>query len=484
MSKGGGAAPTPNSKIGESALRQAELGEEWLKFSKDQFAISQERQTEIDALTKSVAEQQLKLAQDQSAYTKTQTDRQLAIAEEQLGLGRQVAEKQLASADWQDQIARDDRARYEEKFRPVEDQYIEEASTYGSPERQAEAAAQAMADVQTASAGARSSAQREAASLGINPLSGRWSGIDRAGELGTALATAGAANNARTMVRDKGLALKADLANLGRGVSSQALQTAAGATGTQNSALTASNTGAGLAIGAGNTAIGNTGTAATGEANALGSNVNNALNANSAFQASTGIIGQGFAGAANGYGNAASTLSGLYNSELGIWQQNEQNASNNLNGFMGAVGTGAGLLLSDEEVKTDKQPIPEGEALEAVEAMPVEKWRYKDGVADEGEHVGTYAQDFQEQTGEGDGKTIPVGDAIGITMKAVQDLSGRVEEIASAVGLGARPGRRSAKAPARPPVPPPAADRAAPPPSPPMLPASDAAPGLGQRRAA
>jgi hypothetical protein len=454
MSKGPGAAPTPSSAIGDAANRQIALGEEWLQFSKDQFAISKDRQAEIDALTKSVAEKTLKLAEDNSAYTRAQTDKSLAIAEEQLGLGRQVAQKQLDSADWQDGIARADRERYESVYRPVEDQFIEEASTYGSPERQAEAAAAAMADVRTAGAASRSAAQREAASLGINPNSGRWGGISRAGDLGESLATAGAANAARTAVRDKGLSLKADIANLGRGVSAQALNTAAGATNTQNSALNASNAGAGMAIGAGNNAISNMGAAAGGEAAALGTGLTGALNANNAFLGSTGIVGQGFAGATSGNASGANTLNNLFNSQYGIYADAQNRSDANLNGFMGALGTGAGLLLSSEEVKEDKAEIPEGEALEAVKELPVESWRYKEGYGDDGaaEHIGTYAEDFQAETGQGDGKTIPVGDAIGLTMKAVKDLAVKVDSIESAVGLGAS-GRRRAPAGRTPPPP-------------------------------
>lgn len=487
MGGGGGKAPKPDNKIADSAVRQAQLGEEWLKFSKEQFAISQDRQSEIDTLTKSIATQQLKLAKDQSAYTRKRSDRQLALAEEQLGINRSIADRQLETAEWQDGIARADRERYEEVYRPVEDQFIEEASTYGSQERQDEAAAGAMADVRTAAAASRAGAMREAASLGINPNSGRWAGIDRAGELGTSLATAGAANNARRGVRDKGLSLKADIANLGRGVSSQALQTAQAATGTQNSALNASNAGAQIGIAGNNTAIGNRGAAAAGESNALATGLSGAFNANSQFLGSTGIVGAGYSGAATGYGNQANTLSGLYNTEMAQWQNQQNNASNNFNGVMGAIGTGAGLLLSSEEVKEDKEPIPDGSALEAVNNMPVESWRYKDGIADEGEHVGTYAEDFAAATGKGDGQTIPVGDAIGITMKAVQDLSQQVDEIAKAVGLGAAKSRRPAKAVARPVPPPPDEARATAAPTPPRkrkLPPMDAASGLGIRRAA
>lgn len=63
--------------------------------------------------------------------------------------------------------------------------------------------------------------------------------------------------------------------------------------------------------------------------------------------------------------------------------------------------------------------------------MPVEKWRYKEGTGmDDAEHVGPYAEDFKEATGLGDGKTINVVDAIGITMGAIQELSRKVDNLA------------------------------------------------------
>ncbi|RUQ78323.1 tail fiber domain-containing protein, partial [Brucella abortus] len=56
MGKSSQSAPDPDPNIGKAALKQAETGEEWLAFAKDAFAISQERQKELDALTKRVTE--------------------------------------------------------------------------------------------------------------------------------------------------------------------------------------------------------------------------------------------------------------------------------------------------------------------------------------------------------------------------------------------------------------------------------------------
>jgi hypothetical protein len=139
----------------------------------------------------------------------------------------------------------------------------------------------------------------------------------------------------------------------------------------------------------------------------------------------------------------------MYNTQKGVEQQDKQDKSNNFNGVMSAIGTGLGLFLSDEDAKENKEPIPEGDALEAVNSMPVEEWDYKEGQGDGGHHVGPYAQDFARATGKGDGHAIKAQDAIGLTMKAVQDLSVKVDKLSRAVGLGA-PAQRKKPAGAQP----------------------------------
>jgi hypothetical protein len=101
----------------------------------------------------------------------------------------------------------------------------------------------------------------------------------------------------------------------------------------------------------------------------------------------------------------------------------------------------APLVLSDEKQKEDFAEVPEGEALEAIEDMPIGEWSYKEdsAAADGGErHIGAMAQDVEAQTGIGNGETIPIVDAIGISMKAIQDLASKVDEIGRVVGIGAR----------------------------------------------
>lgn len=365
MGKGSSSAPAPDPQIGAAALKQAETGEAWLGFARDAFAISQDRQKELDDLTSKVTQQQLGLATDQAKWS------------------------------------RQDRERSNTVFQPIENDFIKEATNYATEDRQNEAAAEARADVQTAAANNRAATERANASMGITPGSGRFAGVQAAADLGVTLAEAGAANTSRQAVRDKGLALKADVVNLGKGLPAQAAAAAGGS------------------VAASGTALGG------------------AQGTNSQALAASTIMNAGYGGAMQGYAGQASTLNQEYGLRLDSWKTQQQMKAQNANGIGGFLGGIAGLIYkSDENAKEDKEPIEDGTALEAVREMPVEAWSYKEGVADEGRHVGTYAQDFTEQTGLGDAKNIAAQDAIGITMKAVQDLDKKLDAAINAIGLG------------------------------------------------
>lgn len=349
-------APSPDPRIGEAALRQAELGEQWLGFAEEQFAIGNERQKKLDAITGEVGAEQLEMMR--------------------------------RANDW----SVSDRQRYEEQFRPIEDRIIQDAQTYDSQQRQEAAAAEAKADVVSNAQQARGQTQRQMASMGLDPRSGRFQGIDRASEMQTGLASAGAQNNARNRVRSEGRALRADAANMGRGLPSQAAS------------------GAGLGLSAGGAAVG----------------TNQAANQN--FYANQGIMGQGYGAAMQGQSGMASGLNQQYQNEMQAW-----NAQNQAEGAMwqgiGQLGMSAATLamMSSKDAKKNKKPVKKGKALAAVKGLDVESWDYKPGMGDGGSHIGPYAEDFKRETGKGDGKTINVVDALGVTMKAVQDLDDKIE---------------------------------------------------------
>jgi hypothetical protein len=381
MAKGGGDAPSPDPQIGAAALKQATTGEQWLSFARDAFKVSTDRQKGLDALTKRVTEQQL-------------------------GIG----DMSLANA-------KKDRARYESKGWGAQDAFAKDALSYSSPERQAQAAAEARTGVQTEAAAARAQAQRESAALGVKPGSGRYKGIERAGELATATATAGAGNAARTAMRDKGLALKADVANMYAGLPAQAAQ------------------GVSQALGAGSSAVG------MNQANQQISNSNSA------------IMGQGFGGAMQGYAGQASTLLNQYGLQLDAWGKEQELKSANAQGLWSAIGTigGAAIGLSDRKAKKNIKKVKTGDGLKAVKKMPVSTYRYKDNRpgADGGakQHIGTMADRYAKATGQKDTGTIDLQDAIGITMKAVQDLDHKVSKMDKALGGKKGPAKVKAKKP-------------------------------------
>jgi hypothetical protein len=267
-------------------------------------------------------------------------------------------------------------------FQPLQDELISTASTWDSKERQDKMASEARADVINNAAAQAGQRGRAMASMGVSPASGRYAGVERSADTATALATAGAENNARNTIRKEAVALKGDAVNMGNGLPSSAASSL------------------GLGVNAGSTAVGTT---------AAG---------NAGYTQSLGVLKDGYGTAMSGYGQQASILNGLYSNQLSAWQAKQQSAG----GMFNALGSvaGAAIMASSKDYKMDKAPAKD--VLGAVREMPVESWTYKPGIADEGRHIGPYAEDFQAATGKGDGKTIPIVDAIGISLGAIQEL--------------------------------------------------------------
>ena len=91
-----------------------------------------------------------------------------------------------------------------------------------------------------------------------------------------------------------------------------------------------------------------------------------------------------------------------------------------------AATVAAAYFMSSKDYKTDKTPV---NTLDKLVSMPVERWKYKDGISDGGEHIGPYAEDFKERFGVGDGKTINMLDMMGVLMRSVQELAQEVRSL-------------------------------------------------------
>lgn len=303
---GKSSAPAPDPRIGEAAMLSAQTGQDYLALMREQAGISNKWATE-------------------------------------------------------------DRARYKDVFEPLQDQYIEDAQNWDSPERAAAAAAAAGATVQNQMAAQAGATKRAQMAMGVNPASGRSIETTARADTATALATAGARNGARTAVRQEGAAMRGNAINMGSG----------------------------LAV------------------NPLGS-----------LQTSNQAYGAGFNGAMSGYGQQGQLLNTQYQQQLQSWQADQQAGSS----LWGGVGSLVGAFWSDENLKENKR-APKKSPRRSIDSMRIEEWDYKDGVADGGSHIGTYAQDFQKATGKGDGRSIDVQDAIGVTMGAVKELSADMRRI-------------------------------------------------------
>jgi hypothetical protein len=132
----------------------------------------------------------------------------------------------------------------------------------------------------------------------------------------------------------------------------------------------------------------------------------------------------------------------MYQGAQSAYNAEQQRKGQESMGIGQLVGTAAGLALafSSKDAKTAKTPLAQGEALSKIKAVPVEKWRYKPGIEDDGarEHVGPYAEDMNRSFGENmapGGKAINVADEAGLALAGIKELASKVERIEQKIGL-------------------------------------------------
>lgn len=357
------------------------------------------------------AQQQTQLGHDWLDFAKQQTDvanqRQVGID----ALTGKVTQAQLAAQDQANAWAAEDRARYKSIFVPLQDKFIEKANNWDSAANQAKVAAEAKADVMNNAAGANAANARQAAARGINPASGSWAGIDRAQATQTALGAAGAENNARSTLRTQAIGLQGDALNIGNGLPSQALDATK-----------------------------------TGVATGSSANSNN-LAAQQSWLNNQSIMTDAYKGAGSLAYNAGNMWGSVYDSRVGLLNNQDQMAMAGPNAILGGLGSLAGMgigayMRSDEDAKEDKREVKG--VLEALKRMPISSWRYKpeEGLGED-QHIGAMAQDMKRELGVGNGKEIAVVDAIGVTMGAVKELAEKVEALKGGNKTAASPKAKS-----------------------------------------
>lgn len=261
------------------------------------------------------------------AATEKQADLSYQIAQDQLDWAKEqyasdketidkVVESTLRTQDFTQASAEEDRARYEEVFQPLEDQFVQQVQEYASPARTAFEVGRAQADVAQQFDQAREASQQQLESYGLNPADTRYQAMDVGTRTQQAAASAAAGTQAATNVENTQLGLLGEAINIGHGYPGQVSQSyatslgagqgAAGATNAATQTASGAMTNPVQYIGAGNQGYGVSGQTQT-------SLYNSQVNAYNASLA-----------ASSGWGSALGSLAGL--AGLGIMQLDEGGA--------------------------------------------------------------------------------------------------------------------------------------------------------------
>jgi len=267
----GGSAPAPDPAVGQAAKAQADLAKESFDFYKTTY--------QNDLLP--IMRRDLDLRQDLQTRGLGLMDRQQKIADEQWDL-------------------------YKGTYQPVEQKAAQEAMDYDSDANVNRRMGIAAADVNQQFSNAQQQNARSLARYGVNPNSSVFARENAKLMTNQALASAGAQTGAAFDTLDKGIALRAGVADRGRGV-----------TGTVGNFLNSSS--------------------------ATGTNVGNTSSQGlSTFQQGTNTMGQGFNTAMQGYNNQAGILNQDFQNRLSSYNANQSG----FNALLGAAGSIGGMMFA------------------------------------------------------------------------------------------------------------------------------------------
>lgn len=136
--------------------------------------------------------------------------------------------------------------------------------------------------------------------------------------------------------------------------------------------------------------------------------------------------------------NTAAALGSLQNLRLGSAKTTTsiRDPLGDIGKLISGAGSIAGIFSSREfKEAPDKHPrdsrhVDHEQMLEAVERLPVERWRYKPGLGlDDDEHVGPYAEDVHDTFRVGENRMIHPADANGIALSAIKGLAKKVRAL-------------------------------------------------------
>lgn len=299
-----------------------------------------------------------------------------------------IAKKQADIADQTAAQGADYFNYMKDTFRPVEQSLASDVMDFSSPAEAERRARLAVSDIERQAGIQQDAYMRAMRQMGVDPTSLKYNKLRQQMGLETAAARAGAATGAREQADQLAYAKKLDIAGLGRGLPGASVAAYGASTNAGNAAATNQQTpGAQLLTGMG---------------------------------AGASTIGSGQNMLINGLGS-------ILDAQTAVYRADSAN-DGGLGGIGSLIGTAAGNYFSTKKAKTKKKSIDAEKMSKDVEKMPVDEWQYKKGVADEGTHVGPYAEDMKK-LGASDGTTVDVVSAIGVNLAATKGVAKRLSKI-------------------------------------------------------
>ena len=134
-----------------------------------------------------------------------------------------IADQQMAAQNQQMKQAQDYYTYQQNTFRPLEKSIVADAQNFNTAAYRDQLASRAAADSGLAFSNTRAQNQRQMASMGVNPNSGRFAGIQNSAGIAQAATTANAMTNTRLQAEQMGHARQMDAAGLGRNLASASL---------------------------------------------------------------------------------------------------------------------------------------------------------------------------------------------------------------------------------------------------------------------
>ena len=235
------------------------------------------------------------LGREQLAFAREQYDRSAPIMES-------IANQQMAAQSEQMAQARDYYNYQKDTYRPLERGIVADAERFNTEAYQNQLAGQAAADAGRAFGISQQQNQRAMASMGANPNSGRFAGMQNATGLQQAAMRANAMTGARNQAQQMGYARKLDAAGLGRGLAGASAAAYGGASNAgsmagQNAQSAGQNYMGNMAIGSGTIAQGQQ-MQLSGLSNILNNQTSSYINTSGSF---LGDVGGALGGAAAAY---------------------------------------------------------------------------------------------------------------------------------------------------------------------------------------